>query len=135
MLRSHPLLRTQSLALVGLWLALPVASALHDGEHAHRYCVEHGAVEEAGEDVAARAPRAGELSEGVEAGEAQEAGSHEACAFTFVRGLGDGAAPTRTDVAAAERVARAEPLPPQDVGARGLPVLAVAPKGSPPRVR
>lgn len=87
--------RLLALALAGLWCALPVAGAVHDGEHAHRYCAEHGAVEEAGP----RAEREGQQPSGtaglgLEGADApSEATAHAACAFSFAHRLGDGARP------------------------------------------
>jgi len=111
-----------------------VAGAVHDGEHAHRYCAEHGAVEEAGP----RAEREGRQPSGtavlgLEASDAPpEATAHAACAFSFAHRLGDGArlGPPPGDVLS--------PLPPRvpaelPPGAGYTPrPLSRAPKASPP---
>lgn len=38
-----------ALLLALIWCAAPVLSAIHAGAEAHRYCAEHGALEEASE--------------------------------------------------------------------------------------
>jgi hypothetical protein len=129
-LRVPATLKLLAFALVGLWVLLPVASALHGAEHAHRYCAEHGAVEEATPE-AGHAP--GVDGPGWSAGdEAVEAG-HVACGFAFAHRLADGAVtPRRAAQALASWARDAAPLRPSHAVARGLPVLATAPKGSPP---
>jgi len=122
--------RLLALALAGFWAVLPLAGALHDAEHAHRYCAEHGAVEEAGATPEGDADADGS---GLHAWEGRLADLHTACGFSFVHRLGDGAglAPGAIEAPAVPRPGAAPTLP-VDPGATGLPALARAPKGSPP---
>jgi hypothetical protein len=113
-----------------LWALLPLASALHGAEHAHRYCAEHGAVEEASTG-AGHAP--GVDGPGWSAGDEAVESGHVACGFAFAHRLADGAVTPRGAVhALASYAPDAAPLHPPHAVARGLPVLATAPKGSPP---
>lgn len=125
-----------ALALSGLWALLPVAGAVHDGEHAHRYCAEHGAVEEAGprpERAGRQMPSRGES--GLEGGGApSESPGHAACAFSLAHRLGDGARPVPTP---GDLLSAMPPhVPPAlSPGAGHTPrPLARAPKASPPAV-
>jgi hypothetical protein len=133
-------LRVSAAVLAALWLIVPLLSAFH-GPHAHRYCAEHRAIEEAGElDATAEPGRADALaaSDGASfalgasaQGTAQE--SHQACPFVVAQQR-DVALPgvegsgSLTEGAWQPVVAGAEPAEPQ------IPLLASAPKASPPVV-
>jgi hypothetical protein len=134
-LRVPATLRLLALALAGLWVLLPVASALHDGDHAHRYCAEHGAVEEVGEALASDGEgSADESAGGLDvAGDGQGSEEHVDCAFAFVHGLGDGAELVTAGPVVGDAEVASSGLSSGRRGVRGLPVLAVAPKGSPPQ--
>ncbi|MEN9798648.1 MAG: hypothetical protein RL653_2344 [Pseudomonadota bacterium] len=119
-----------ALVLAGLWVLLPLASALHDEDHAHRYCAEHGVVEEAGTGAVAAADVD---APGVSDADGAEAGAaHVSCAFEFLHGSGDGLeVPTGRGCALSWGPSAAVGLRASD-GVRVLPVLARAPKSSPP---
>lgn len=136
MLRGMPqLLRACAAALAVLWLALPLLELLHAGEHAHRFCAEHQAFEE----LEGELPRAPSLAAqeaepgGAEALEsaARTGDEHEQCPLAW-------AEPRRAWLL----VSASTPLTgePQEVrplrrtvwpGA-AVPLLALAPKASPP---
>ncbi len=129
------LLRACAAALAVLWLALPLVELVHAGEHAHRFCAEHQAFEEAqGETPPAPSLAAREVERG--AAEALElaAGTeeaHEQCCLAW-------AEPRRAWHLASEstpltREARElRPLRGAVWPGAGVPLLALAPKASPP---
>ncbi|MFY1825017.1 hypothetical protein ACN47A_03825 [Myxococcus fulvus] len=124
--------RACAATLAVLWLALPLVGALHADEHAHRYCAEHRAFEELGDEaLLASAVRQGpgtevELTDGEEGGD-----SHARCALAWAQarpvaflpsGLLLTVSPSRQLLMLEESVGHGS----------GVPLLALAPKGSPP---
>jgi hypothetical protein len=114
------------LALV--WCAVPVLSAVHASLEIHRYCAEHGTLEEIAGPVRAldaQSPSPG--IRGVVGGES----AHEDCVFhglfRHVDSGGHGDTAT-ADLAFADPVAPAE----QWRSGGGVPLLHLAPKTSPP---
>lgn len=119
-----------ALALAGLWVLLPVAGVLHDEDHAHRYCAEHGALEEAGPGVVVAADV--DASGLLDADGADVESVHVACAFEFLHRFGDGLEVSTDGACAVSRcLAAATGLRASD-GVPVLSVLARAPKSSPP---
>jgi hypothetical protein len=128
--------RATAALLVGVWLAGLVGSIFHDANHEHRYCSQHGTFEEAGAAAAltgASATSAPDPTEkSLRPGDATLRGdTHEPCAFAD---LGVRAPLTETTT-----LAVAQPAPPAPTAAlpRGyvaapIPLLAFAPKASPP---
>ena len=135
MLRVPATLKPLAFALAGLWVLLPVASALHSEEHAHRYCAEHGAVEEVGEALASdgAGPADGSAGGLDVASDGQGSEAHVDCAFAFVHGLADGAEAAHACPCVGDAEVASSDLSSGRWGVLGLPVLAVAPKGSPPQ--
>lgn len=101
---------------------------LHSGAEAHRYCLEHQALEEV---TVAGVDRAADASPGVARAPGQAA-AHEACPFAAVTRGADRVVPAPP--ATAPAVASVGEPPPPPVAPRAFLVLSVAPKTSPPRV-
>jgi hypothetical protein len=129
--------RATAALLVGFWLAGLVGSIFHDADHEHRYCSQHGTFEEAGArptDAAAASAAAAtpEHDRSIRSGDATLRGEgHESCAFADL-----GVRAPLTDTAT---VSQARPTPPAPAAAppvvhvaSPIPLLANAPKASPP---
>jgi hypothetical protein len=136
MLRRTPqLLRACAAALAVLWLALPLVELLHVGEHAHRFCAEHHAFEKLeGEAPQAPSLAAREAERGAAEALESAAGTgeaHEQCPLAW-------AEPRRAWRPASESI----PLTGEPRALRpfrgavwpgaAVPLLALAPKASPP---
>ncbi len=114
--------------LVGVfWCAAPILASVHANAEVHRYCAEHGKVEEAVEPGAlAQADTRPAAHDG-----SQQPPGHDGCAFARVCrfgqvfGQGSPAWSGDFDPTPLVAVAPAEPAPP-------LAVLSLAPKTSPP---
>lgn len=120
--------RLPALVVALLWCAAPMLSAVHSAAEAHRYCVEHGAIEEVEFENDQGEPQrpATDQVRGVDASE-----PHEACAFApFCR---FGQLVTAFVPEAAGNIG-AIPAPTLDDAASVSPVAVVriAPKTSPP---
>jgi hypothetical protein len=134
--RASTLRRHTATVLAVLWL-LPLLGALgHSKEHAHRFCAEHQTFEETargqGQQVSQDATQTpvlstSRLSEGLEASRL----THEACPV-LTAGMGQEPLPPETPWALTACLAESLPAtaPPQPL--RSLPILALAPKSSPP---
>jgi hypothetical protein len=118
--------------LTALWLVALFGSVWHGAEDVHRYCEEHDTYEEAGQAPRPGAFAAAESSDRLLSAGAAESAEHHACPFLVFD------APATADEAAAPAVVAAhDSLPPaaraQDASpAAQIPLLAIAPKGSPP---
>ena len=121
--------RVTAWGLALLWLLTPALAAVHSAIVTHVYCAEHGAFEHAevphGDDLPGDSITGGER--------ADLSGAHELCGFSdcLLRTAVEADAPVIA-------LAVASPDPLVTVVAHGddahvLPVLAVAPKASPPR--
>ncbi|MCP3057360.1 hypothetical protein LXT21_01060 [Myxococcus sp. K38C18041901] len=133
MLRSLSIpVRACAATLAVLWLALPLVGALHSGEHAHRYCAEHRAFEELDDEglLASFARPGTESAVALADGEAG-GDSHARCALAWAQarqveflpsGLLLTLPPSRQLLLLGESVGEG----------CGVPLLALAPKGSPP---
>jgi hypothetical protein len=127
--RPRSLRATHRLAalLVGLfWSLAPILAALHANAEVHRYCAEHGMVEEAASGAARAAdthPSAHDASE--------PAPSHDGCAFAQVCRFGQVLGPL-VHFAASELDPTPVPCPVVADPAPPLAVLLIAPKTSPP---
>lgn len=113
-----------------LWSAVPVLSVLHADGEAHRFCAEHGTIEESGSVSAPSAPEARSERASANANLGELGSTHDGCAFTQFCRFGQLLDQVIFDVAA---------LPPTPVAsvarpAPALPValLTLAPKTSPP---
>ncbi len=131
--RISQLQRTCAAALAVLWLALPLVELLHAGEHAHRFCAQHHAFEEV-EAPEAPSLAAREVERGAAEALESVAGAgeaHEQCPLAW-------AEPRRAWRPASESTPRAgearEPRPFHRAVWPGaaVPLLALAPKASPP---
>ena len=127
--------RATAVLLVGFWMAGLVGSIFHDAEHEHRYCSEHGTFEEAGaRPTGGAATDASAHDRSIRSGDASRSeGGHEGCAFADL-----GVRAPLTDTVT---VVVARPAPPAPASAPSvvhvappIPLLAVAPKASPPAV-
>ncbi|AKF86559.1 hypothetical protein MFUL124B02_29460 [Myxococcus fulvus 124B02] len=124
--------RACAATLAVLWLALPLVGALHSDEHAHRYCAEHRAFEELDdEDLLASFTRQGPESEVVLTDGEEGGDSHARCALAWAQarqaaflpaGLLLTVPPSRSLLMLEASVGHGS----------GVPLLALAPKGSPP---
>jgi len=118
--------RLSAWVVVVLWCAAPLLAALHAGAEAHRYCAEHGAVEEAAEAAAGLPADQAPLAQGTD----DRASTHEDCSLTPFCRFGQ----LLAQVILAE-AGDLEPgsLPTPSVApAPGVAVLVIAPKTSPP---
>lgn len=120
MTRSSLLARSLSAALLGVWVAALAGGVSHSDDHGHRLCAEHGQIEET-------APLSGDSDEAP----GEERTDHRPCrlAATFpdpgVASVRAGAAEPSPQPPEIAHVHREEPHP-------AIPLLARAPKGSPP---
>jgi hypothetical protein len=123
---THPV---SAFLVVLLWGATPVLSVLHATEQGHRYCTEHGAVEDAQAAGAAdRASRTGAVASTLTA---ERAPRHEGCAFARYCQIGrlpEPHAPTAPRVLDVPAALDAAPATPP----ASISVLRLAPKTSPP---
>jgi hypothetical protein len=122
--------RLPALVIALIWCAAPVLAILHahSGTEVHRYCAEHGALEDVAE-AQTRAPTPDESGATVRASET--AAAHGECAFSRFCRFGDTLARfvmETTGVVEAMPV----PRPAARVAAVAIPVFVVAPKTSPP---
>jgi hypothetical protein len=125
--------RFSALLLALLWCAVPVAAGLHADAEAHRFCAEHGALEDGG-DAAGGGGATGDrssVSPLAIQGETEPSQSHHACAFSLVCRFGD--VGWKATLAPAGDVAFTLAAP-SIAGQPAAPiaVIAVAPKTSPP---
>ena len=123
-------IRTIAAAIALLWAAVPLASAIHGAVESHEYCLEHNAFEHAG---ATHDHDHGDGADDLLHAEEQDAEhGHAPCAF------GDACFRAALVVAASDApvTAPARPAPQPAVASQTdapvVPVLAVAPKSSPP---
>ena len=130
--RRQPLARRAIAALLaGLWLSGLVGSIFHGDRDEHRYCVEHGAFEEVGSKPADQAaPVARASAELLAAGTAVPE-RHQECAFV------DAGVRTPLEQPSLHHVrvpapASAAPTLTLATFAPPIPLLAFAPKSSPP---
>jgi hypothetical protein len=134
--RASSLRRSTATVLAVLWL-LPLLSALgHSEEHAHRFCAEHQAFEETARGLGQRVSQfathppvlsASRMNEGLDASRL----THEACPV-LTAGMGQELLPPETvwTLMACLIVSLPATAPPQP--SISLPILALAPKSSPP---
>lgn len=124
--------RFSAFAVALLWAVTPVLASLHASIEVHRYCAEHGVVEEAGAAEDADTP-ASAVQPGVRIGgvDVDEEAHHDDCAFAQFCRFG------QTLIAFALAATGsldpgAPPAPPADAPPSALAVIFVAPKTSPP---
>jgi hypothetical protein len=128
--RPSTTFRATAAWLVGLWLFGLIGWLAHASHGEHRYCSEHGAFEEAGAGLREGARGHGETLRAA----TPEDGTHETCPFAGP------VAPFEPEdpVALAPPVATPPPVdvvvPARPFVAPAIPLLAVAPKSSPPSV-
>ena len=122
--------RYAALLVAVLWAAAPALAVLHAQAEIHRFCGEHGSLEETGGPGPARG--LGPASEEQRAGDASDdAGAHEGCAFArhcrFTERL-------TAFVLAAGAELQWTPLPSPEIGTwlPAVPLIRLAPKTSPP---
>jgi hypothetical protein len=131
MIRSYT-----AMLLVALWAFQPLVTAVHSREHAHRFCPEHQTFEET-----ARGPSPSQTrrvnSEPVlsavraEMGEDGVLSTHEACPLVAASARGDAhASETVTVIADCLSTSLLATAPPRSLCS--VPILATAPKASPP---
>jgi hypothetical protein len=134
--RTATLRSYTAMLLVALWALQPLVAAMHSREHAHRFCQTHHAFEEAargtGQTQAWRT-NSGPVLAGARAAMGVEAvlSTHEACPL--------GTASTRSAVQTSEAVTVVEDCLSTSILATAppgslcsVPILATAPKASPP---
>jgi hypothetical protein len=121
--------RFSALLVALLWAGAPVLAALHANAEVHRYCAEHGVLEE----VAAGGGATGVpvLGGGAAASDAETSAPHDDCAFA--RYCHFGQLLTRFSLPATGALAvRTVALPRATTAASTLAILRLAPKTSPP---
>jgi hypothetical protein len=121
--------RFSALLVALLWAGAPVLAALHANAEVHRYCAEHGVLEEAAAgDGATGLPV---LGGGAAASDAESPPPHEDCAFArychFGQLLTNFALPATGALAV-----RTVVLPRPHLVAPTLAIIRLAPKTSPP---
>jgi hypothetical protein len=119
---------------VALWVMPWVMALVHSQEHAHRYCLEHQAFEDAARGTGQSASKAlGDLPQVASVPTASGAPhlAHESCPLPSA-GLRDGALNPQplAVITACLTVSRPTTAPPRALSS--LPILATAPKSSPP---
>jgi hypothetical protein len=114
--------------MVLLWCAAPILAIVHANAEVHRYCAEHGALEEAGDasNRSAVAEPAGRLFDASET-----APSHTGCAFARFCRFGQSPGPVVFSTTGDIEISLI-PAPPLLQPAAIVPVIRIAPKTSPP---
>ncbi|MCY1002375.1 hypothetical protein OWM54_35000 [Myxococcus sp. MISCRS1] len=124
--------RACAATLAVLWLTLPLVGVLHSDEHAHRYCAEHRAFEELDDaGLLASAVRQGPGAEVALTDGEEDGDSHARCALAWAQARQAVFLPAGLLLT----VPSSRPLLTleESVGnGSGVPLLALAPKGSPP---
>jgi len=133
-------MRISAAALAALWLIVPLLSVFH-GSHAHRYCAEHRAIEEAGAPEVDAEPVLAAYAPALDgqwliAGSDEQGESpalHRACPFVVAQQRHVASPPVNGSIRVSETAGRlvvqtARMVQPQ------VPLLAAAPKASPPVV-
>lgn len=125
-----------AMLLVALWALQPLAAVLHAREHSHHYCPEHQTFEETARGAGPWQPQRASSPAVLAALRAEPGGeaaltAHEACPLLTASPRGDEHAPAARTVL----VAPLSPGPPATAPPGSLcsvPILATAPKASPP---
>ncbi len=133
--RATTLGRCLATLLVALWVAQPLVALVHSREHAHRYCPEHQTFEETSRgpgQAVSRLPEGAPLLSTRPAHPAEAPRlAHEECPLLLASTRGDVLAPEAMRlVSACLAVSRPATAPPSP--GSSLPILATAPKASPP---
>lgn len=129
--RLRAIHRVAAFAISLLWCAGPLLADLHAAAEVHRFCVEHGVIEEAG-GGAAVAGR-GEAGGGPAArGEAESGPGHDECAFSELWRSGQTPALQRFELVTREPAKERPALVPPNPGERPVALIRLAPKTSPP---
>jgi hypothetical protein len=118
--------RVPAAVLAAMWLLSPLVSAVHGALAEHRYCARHGSFEEVG--ASSRAERWAD--DGPARVTVAFAGEHHACAFGDV--IPCGAARLAPPSGQAPPCAGATPPVIASIDLSPIPILAFAPKSSPP---
>lgn len=135
--QAHTFARLTATLLVTLWASHPMGALLHGKDaHAHRFCAQHQAFEETasgkGQGAARLAAERGPLLTALPAAGVDAASlTHETCPL-LTPGSRDEALASRAEPPALERLAVSPPATAPPCVAPPLPVLATAPKASPP---
>jgi hypothetical protein len=113
--------------VAAVWCATPLLSALHASVEAHRFCAEHGVIEETSAVAEGTAPVSSDqpIARGTDAGT-----SHEECAF-HASGRLQGPSGAVTSEASALEIPCAAP-PRRSDPVPQLAIVDYAPKTSPP---
>lgn len=122
--------RLPALAVALIWCVAPVLAILHahSGTEVHRYCAEHGRLEDVAEG---QSPAAEPDGSGATVQGSETEAAHGGCAFAHFCRFGETLARfvlETTGVVEATPV----PTPAARVAAVAIPVFVVAPKTSPP---
>ncbi|NMO18993.1 hypothetical protein HPC49_46695 [Pyxidicoccus fallax] len=135
--RAHTLARLTATLLVALWALQPLGALLHVRDaHAHRYCPQHQAFEETangkGQGVARLASERSPQLTALPAAGTDAAGlTHETCPVLGSSSRDEASAPNEEPLIL-EHLAVSRPATAPPSVAAPLPVLATAPKASPP---
>jgi hypothetical protein len=125
---QHAAHRLSAFLVALLWCAAPVLSVLHASAEAHRFCAEHGVLEDAGREEtddtpAERGP--------VAAGQSDPSTSHEGCAFARFCRFGQVLAQLVLEPAGELEHRLAVP-PTLVIAPARVAIILIAPKTSPP---
>lgn len=131
MIRSYT-----AMMLVALWAFQPLVTAVHSREHAHRFCPEHQTFEETARGtVQSQSRRANSVpvlgAVRAELGVDAVLSTHEACPLLTASARGDAqSSETATVIADCLSTSLLATAPPGSLCS--VPILATAPKASPP---
>ncbi|MCP3142559.1 hypothetical protein [Pyxidicoccus xibeiensis] len=135
--RAHTLARCTATLLVALWACQPLGALLHAKEaHAHRFCPQHQAFEETASGTGTglsrlAAQRGPQLTTLPEAGSDSARLTHEDCPL-LTSSSRDELLASRHESLALKQLAVSRPATAPPRASPPLPVLATAPKASPP---
>lgn len=134
--RATTLGRCTAMLLIALWAAQPLGAFVHSESHAHRFCPEHRTFEEAargsGQLQAQWAERVPTVSSRASALPDTARLTHEECTLVSARSRQDALTSDAVTVSEACLAASQPATAPPAHGFSPLPVLATAPKSSPP---
>ncbi len=133
--RAPTFRRSIAMMLVALWMLPLVAAVAHSREHGHRYCQEHQAFEEmtrsAGQSVLGTTGEALLLTSVPAPATATPPALHESCPL-LTAGARDEVPSAELAYSFGERLDVSRPATAPPGALSSLPILATAPKASPP---
>jgi hypothetical protein len=124
------LLKAPAILLLAIWIASPLMSVAHAAMVAHTYCAEHERVEE-GDNI--HATKHHDESHALSAvSPVQEDNAHKDCAFSEDFTLEEYFVLASSLIVEVAPTIEVAPVLHSKTDAKGLPLLLIAPKSSPP---